>query len=184
MAFHFDHFALKAISDGEYLRMPGIMQNAVVLGITVQTMMAMQCGMQVYMFEKFDFNYLIECIHNYKLSAFFMVPAIWNRISNEGTKEDLANFRFCMSGASPLPHALQLKVQKMLPQGVMLRVNWGMTETTTAAAQPAPTEVDTEGSSGRLLPNLQAVIIDNEERKLGVNQAGELCVRGKILGIP
>ncbi len=76
MAFHFDHFALKAISDGEYLRMPGIMQNAVVLGITVQTMMAMQCGMQVYMFEKFDFNYLIECIHNYKLSAFFLPSGI------------------------------------------------------------------------------------------------------------
>ncbi|KAK5206570.1 hypothetical protein LTR47_007368 [Exophiala xenobiotica] len=178
MAFHFDHFALKAISEGVYLRMPGIMQNAVVLGITVQTMMAMQCGMQVYMFQKFDFNYLIECIRKYKFSAFFMVPAIWNRISNECTKEDLANFRFCMSGASPLPHALQLKLQKMLPQGVMLRVNWGMTETTTAAAQPAPTEVDTEGSSGRLLPNLQAVVIDDKEQKLGVNQAGELCVKG------
>ncbi|KAK5227223.1 hypothetical protein LTR99_005353 [Exophiala xenobiotica] len=178
MAFHFDHFALKAISEGVYLRMPGIMQNAVVLGITVQTMMAMQCGMQVYMFQKFDFNYLIECLRKYKFSAFFMVPAIWNRISNECTKEDLANFRFCMSGASPLPHALQLKVQKMLPEGVVLRVNWGMTETTTAAAQPAPTEVDTEGSSGRLLPNLQAVVIDDKEQKLGVNQAGELCVKG------
>lgn len=178
MAFHFDHFATKAIAEGEYLRMPGIMQNAVVLGITVQTMMAMQCGMQVYMFKKFDFDFLIECIRKYRLSAFFMVPAIWNRISNECTKQDLASFRFCMSGASPLPLPLQLKVQEMLPKGVMLRVNWGMTETTTGAAQPAPTEVDTEGSSGRLLPNMQAVIIGANGEKLGFNEPGELCVKG------
>ncbi|KAK4938749.1 hypothetical protein LTR10_020852 [Elasticomyces elasticus] len=178
MAFHFDYFAGKAMKEGEYLRMPGIMQNAVVLGITVQTMMALQCGMQVYMFKKFDFDYLIQCIRNYKLSAFFIVPAIWNRISNECSKQDLASFRFCMSGASPLPLPLQLKVQEMLPNGVMLRVNWGMTETTTGAAQPAPTEVDTEGSSGRLLPNLQSVILGADGEKLGVNESGELCVKG------
>ncbi|KAI1610622.1 4-coumarate-CoA ligase [Exophiala viscosa] len=178
MAYHFDHFAGKAIAEGEYLRMPGIMQNAVVLGITVQTMMALQCGIQVYMFKKFDFDYLIQCIRTYKFSTFFMVPAVWNRISNECSKEDLASSRFCMSGASPLPLPLQLKVQEMLPEGVMLRVNWGMTETTTGAAQPAPTEVDTEGSSGRLLPNLQAVILGGNGETLGVNEDGELCVKG------
>lgn len=178
MAYHFDHFATKAISEGEYLRMPGIMQNAVVLGITVQTMMAMQCGMQVYMFKKFDFPYLIECIRKYRLSTFFMVPAIWNRISNECSKEDLAGFRFVMSGASPLPKELQAKVQKMLPEGVIMRVNWGMTETTTGAAQPAPMETGTEGSSGRLLPNMQAIIIDAEGKRLGPGQPGELCCKG------
>ncbi|KIW16025.1 hypothetical protein PV08_06076 [Exophiala spinifera] len=178
MAFHFDHFANKAISEGEYLRMPGIMQNAVVLGITVQTMMAMQCGMQVYMFKKFDFPYLIECIRKYRLSTFFMVPAIWNRISNECTREDLVGFRFVMSGASPLPRELQEKMQKMLPEGVIMRVNWGMTETTTGAAQPAPMETGTEGSSGRLLPNMQAIIIDTEGNRLGPGRSGELCVKG------
>ncbi|KIX01997.1 uncharacterized protein Z518_07936 [Rhinocladiella mackenziei CBS 650.93] len=178
MAFHFDHFALKAISEGLYLRMPGIMQNAVVLGITVQTMMALLTGMQVYMFKKFDFPFLMECVRKYSLSAFFLVPAVWNRIANECTKEELSSFRFCMSGASPLPLPLQLRMQDMLPDGVMLRVNWGMTETTTGASQPAPNEVDREGSSGRLLPNMQAVILSPDGRKLGINEPGELCVKG------
>lgn len=179
MAFHFDSFATKAISEGEYLRMPGIMQNAVVLGITVQTMMALQTGMQVYMFKKFDFDVLMEGIRRYKLSAFFLVPAVWNRMANECTKEDLSSFRFAMSGASPLPLPLQLKVEDMLPEGVMLRVNWGMTETTTGASQPAPMEVDREGSSGRLLPNMQAVVLSSEGRELGVGEPGELGVKGQ-----
>ncbi|KAL2438795.1 Phenylacetyl-CoA ligase epaB [Exophiala dermatitidis] len=178
MAFHFDHFAKKAIAEGTYLKMPGIMQNAVVLGITVQTMMALQTGMQVFMIPKFDFDFLMACVRKYSLSTFFLVPAVWNRIATECTKDDLAGFRFCMSGASPLPLALQLKVEDMLPSGVMLRVNWGMTETTTGASQPAPEEVDRDGASGRLLPNMQAVILGAKGEKLGVGQRGELCVKG------
>lgn len=179
MAFHFDHFAKKAIAEGTYLKMPGIMQNAVILGITVQTMMALQTGMQVYMIPKFDFDFLMACVRNYSLSTFFLVPAVWNRIATECTKADLAGFRFCMSGASPLPLALQLKVEDMLPPGVMLRVNWEMTETTTGASQPAPEEVDRDGASGRLLPNMQAVILGAKGEKLGVGQRGELCVKGR-----
>jgi acyl-CoA synthetase (AMP-forming)/AMP-acid ligase II len=179
MAFHFYHFALKSIrTENKYLRMPGIMQNAVVLGITVQTMMALQTGIQVYMFPKFDFQVLRPCIRKYSLSAFFLVPAVWNRISQECTPEELASFRFAMSGASPLPLPLQLKMNDLLPEGVMLRVNWGMTETTTGAAQPGPEEFDREGSSGRLLPNMQAIILGADGKQLGFGEPGELCVKG------
>ncbi|OAL35690.1 hypothetical protein AYO20_05071 [Fonsecaea nubica] len=178
MAFHFDHFAQKAISEGVYLRMPGVMQNAVAVGIFVQNMMALQCGMQVYMFPKYDFPTLMASIKTFRLSACFIVPAIWNRVVQECSREDLASIRFAMSGASPLPLPLQLKVHDMLPDGVVLRVNWGMTETVTAASQPNATEVDREGSSGRLLPNIQAVILGPDGEKLGYNQRGELCVRG------
>ncbi|OQU96504.1 AMP-binding enzyme domain-containing protein [Cladophialophora immunda] len=178
MAFHFDHFAKKAISDGIYLRMPGVMQNAVAVGIFVQNMMCLQCGMQVYMFPKYDFPTLMSSIRKFRLSACFIVPAIWNRVVQECTREDLASIRFAMSGASPLPLPLQLKVHEMLPDGVVLRVNWGMTETVTAASQPNVTEVDKEGSSGRLLPNIQAVIVSPDGKKLGYNEPGELCVKG------
>ncbi len=179
MAFFFDHFAQKAIREGKYLRMPGVMQNAVAVGIYVQNMMALQCGLQVYMFPKYDFPSLMASIKKYQLSACFIVPAIWNRIVQECTREDVSSIRFAMSGASPLPLPLQLKVHEMLPDGVVLRVNWGMTETVTAAAQPNVEEVDTEGSSGRLLPNIQAVIISPEGKKMGYNEPGELCIRGR-----
>lgn len=179
MAYHFTVFANKAMSEGVYLRIPGIMQNAMALGITVQTMMALQTGAQVYMFKKYDFDFLVECIKKYELSACFIVPAIWNRIVNECTKEDLKSIRFAMSGASPLPLPLQLRVHEMLPAGVLLRVNWGMTETTTGGSQPYAGEIDMEGSSGRLLPNMQAVIISPEGKKLGIDEPGELCVKGE-----
>ncbi|KAJ9608406.1 hypothetical protein H2200_007394 [Cladophialophora chaetospira] len=178
MAFFFDHFARKAIREGVYLRMPGVMQNAVAVGIYVQNMMALQCGMQVYTFAKYDFPLLMASIKKFQLSACFIVPAIWNRIVQECTKEDVSSLRFAMSGASPLPLPLQLKVHDMLPDGVVLRVNWGMTETVTAASQPNVEEIDREGSSGRLLPNIQAVIISPDGKKLGYNEPGELCLRG------
>lgn len=180
MAFHFDHFAAKAIREGVFLRMPGIMQNAVVLGITVQTMMALQTGMQVYMYPKFDFSFLMHGIKEYGLSAMFIVPAVWNRIVNESNKEELKGIRFAMSGASPLPPAVQKKANALLPTGVYLRVNWGMTETTTAATQPEATERDEEGSAGRLLPNLQAIILGSDGQRLGPSETGELCVKGRL----
>ena len=179
MAYFFDHFAQKAMREGVYLRMPGVMQNAVAVGIYVQTMMCLQCGMQVYMFPKYDFPSLMASVKKFQLSAVFIVPAIWNRIVQECTRQDVATIRFAMSGASPLPLPLQLKVHEMLPDGVVLRVNWGMTETVTAAAQPNATEVDREGSSGRLLPNISAVILSPEGKKLGCNEPGELCIQGE-----
>ena len=121
----------------------------------------------------------MSSIKKFQLSACFIVPAIWNRIAQECTRGDVSSIRFAMSGASPLPLPLQLKVHDMLPEGVALRVNWGMTETITAATQPNVSEMDKEGSSGRLLPSIRAVILGAEGEKLGYDEPGELCVRGK-----
>jgi acyl-CoA synthetase (AMP-forming)/AMP-acid ligase II len=177
-SFNFSYFAQKSMKDGSYLRMPGIMQNAVVIGITVQSMMALQSGMQVYMFPKFDFLFLRRCLRKLDLTVLFLVPAIWSRIANECSAAEMAHVRFCMSGASPLPVQVQKKVESKLPPGVHLRVNWGMTETTTAASQPAIFENDSEGSAGRLLPNISALILGEKDQRLNVGEAGELCIKG------
>ncbi len=174
-------FADQARAEGKFLRVPAIMQNAVVIGIVVQTMACLYLRMQAFLFADYDFPFMIQSIRQHSLNALFMVPAIWNRIAQECTKEDLADIRFAMCGASPLPTSVQENVQKKLHDGVILRVNWGMTETTCGATQVGLTEAAHEGSVGRLLPHVEAFLLGPNGEHLGFEQPGELCVKGGCL---
>lgn len=178
MSFHFNPFAQKALSEGEYLRMPAVLQNATILGITVQSLLALRAGMQVYMFKKFHFKDMMDRAQKFRLSVFFLVPAVYSRIAAECTKEQLQNWRFALCGGSPLPLPLKLKIQDMLPHRGVLKINWGMTETTMAGCQTPGTEVDMEASLGRLLPNLKAIVLSPDGKELGANEPGELCLKG------
>jgi acyl-CoA synthetase (AMP-forming)/AMP-acid ligase II len=161
--------------------MPALLQNSVAVGVLVHTMMSMHHGMEVVMMKKYTFDKLTDYARRYDLSMLFLAPPIWNRIVNEWKKEDLTKIRWALSGGSPMPLALQKRVNKALPEGTVLLPNWGMTELVCAATQFSPDEVDEEGSVGRLVPAMEAIIVGSDDKELDYNQPGELLVKGKLL---
>lgn len=181
MAYHFGPRADKVRSEGRVPRMPALLQNSVAVGVLVHTMMSMHHGMEVVMMKKYTFDKLTEYARQYDLSMLFLAPPIWNRIVNEWKKEDLTKIRWALSGGSPMPLALQKRVNKALPDGTVLLPNWGMTELVCAATQFSPDEVDEEGSVGRLVPAMEAIIVGSNDKVLDYNQPGELLVKGKLL---
>ena len=127
---------------------------------------------------KYDLPILMQMVRDFDLSVLFLAPAIWQRITTEYTPENIQSVRFAMSGGSLLPVALQKRVSAMFVEGVNLIANWGMTEATCEATQFALDEVDEEGSVGRLMPNMSAIVMDESGRRLGAGEMGELCIKG------
>jgi len=186
MAYHFSPVANRVRrEEGQHMRMAGVLQNAVAAGVLIHTLMAVQTGIQVYVMKKFEFGLLRKYIQDFRLSALFLAPVTWKRIAEECSRQGLHSMRFAMSGASPLSTELQRQVSDLLPPGVNLKVNWGMTETSCGATQFSTTEVvDTEGRVGRLLPGMQAIVLsedDDGKTRLGPEQLGELCIRGEYI---
>lgn len=179
MAYHFGQIADQKLKEGTYARTAGVLQNSVAAGVLVHTMMSVHTGMQVYLMRKYDYALLKKCIRHFSISALFLAPVIWKRIADDCQPDDLSSIRFAMSGAAPLSPDLQRKTTALLPDGVGLRVNWGMTETSCGATQFGPGELDTESSVGRLLPAMEMVILGPNAKKLGPDQEGDLCIRGE-----
>lgn len=181
MGYHFGPRADKIRQEGNTPRMPALLQNSVAVGVLIHNMMALQYGMQVVMMAKYDFETLTRYSAEYGLSVFFLAPSIWNRIVNEWQVAECKNIRWAMSGGSPLSMVLQNRVNNILTAGTYLLPNWGMTELVCGATQMNPDEVDDEGSVGRLVPRMEAMVIGDLGQSLPSGQSGELVVKGKYL---
>ena len=127
---------------------------------------------------KYDFSLLRELVRKYRASALFLVPVIYSRILQEWTPEDLKHVRYAISGAAFLSADLSRRLSAMLPKGVTVGPNWGMTETTTFGTQLEPGELDSGGSVGRLLPHLELKVAGHDGEGLGPEEVGEICIKG------
>jgi len=135
----------------------------------------------VVVFAKFDLQVFLEAIQKYKITSANIVPPVVVLFAKHPLvdKYDLSSLRMLSSGAAPLSKELQLEVLKRT--GKAIRQGYGMTETPTATISSPyyPGVIARLGSSGLLLPNLEAKVIEPETGKeLGVGEEGELCFRG------
>lgn len=160
--------------------MIGLLQSSVAVGVMVHSLMSVQHGMQVVMMKKYDFDIFTRYVRNFAISIFFLGPPIYNRIVNEWDAADLKGIRWALSGGSPMPLSLQRRVNKILPSHVFLLPNWGMTELVCGATQFDPNELDEEGSVGRLLPQMEAMVVGDNDEMLRAGESGELLVKGKM----
>jgi acyl-CoA synthetase (AMP-forming)/AMP-acid ligase II len=109
---------------------------------------------------------------------------------------NLAQIRFCISGAAPLSRELVQQLIKVMPnaeigQGYgedctrspsipsLSQIFAGMTETcTTVAMFPPSQRIGTAGSAGQFMPGVQARIVKEDGSLAGYNEIGELHVTG------
>ena len=55
---------------------------------------------------------------------------------------------------------------------------WGMTECLAAGTANIPTDRKFNGTIGMPAPSLDVIVIDENDEPVGINQAGEMCIRG------
>lgn len=85
------------------------------------------------------------------------------------------SLRFTLSGGASLPPNVQIRLERAL--GVPVIQAYGMTETGNIAQAPLPPERAPAGSAGRPT-NVEIVIANETGGMLGVDELGEIMVRG------
>ena len=151
-----------------------------IYGQVVGLLLATWNGTMVIPVPKYDVNELIAAFREYEPTVFPAVPTIYISLLNhpEAKTCGLHKVKNFNSGAAPLPVEVIEQFEQM--SGAMLREGYGMTETSCTASttpQLAPRKI---GSIGIPVTStdFKIVDVDDYDRELGLNEEGELCVKG------
>lgn len=133
--------------------------------------------------KSFQFEEYLQLIQKHKITRLQTVPPIMVMLSKrpEVAKYDLSSVREMLCGAAPLRSDLQHEVEKKL--GIRITQGWGLSKTT-CAVTGVPTESrPPEGSVGVLMPRSEVMLVDDDGKKVGIGERGELYVRGPQIAI-
>ena len=150
-------------------------------GQTVHCVSAPRKGIPIYVMQKFDFGKMLEYIQEYRITGLTLVPPIVVALAKrpEARKFDLSSVESAGCGAAPLGREPQTEFEGLWPAGqVNLKQGWGMTEITCSACGMEPTAVAEDASVGELNPNIEAMIVSEDGKEVGVGERGEFWVRG------
>ena len=148
------------------------------VGFSVVANSALQAGATVVTMPRFDVETFLATIQEHAITTMVVVPPIVLALARHPAVEryDLSSLRWIGCGAAPLGAELQQACSRRLDRPVLQ--GYGMTElTATAVLWPLGTPV-VPGAAGKLLPGVQARIVDLEtgaDRSAG--ETGELWLR-------
>ena len=125
--------------------------------------------------ETYQFGDAMKLIKKYDINTFVGVPTMFQLFVKGAEPEDLARFRYFVSGGAPLPRVLYDAFAKKFGQHV--QEGYGLSEATpvTTFNRIGKTK---QGSIGLPIPNVQVKLADENFNEVPVGAVGELCVKG------
>lgn len=137
-------------------------------------------GIPTYVMRKFDFIRMLQYIERYKITGLPLVPPIAVALTKrpEVREYDLSSVESASCGAAPLSAETILDFEKLFSNKFQLKQGWGMTEITCSACGWDPNIPSRPDQVGELNPNIEAMIVDDAGKEVGVGERGELWVRG------
>ena len=145
-----------------------------------QVLTAFLVGGCVILEPSFAFPYkVLQRISEEGVTGIPIVPTIASTLMNlkDLSRFDLGALRYITNAAAALPVSHIRRLRAYFPH-VKIYSMYGLTECTRVCYLP-PVEITHRPTSvGIPMPNCEAFVVDEEGRKLGPNQVGELVVRG------
>ena len=144
-----------------------------------QVLMAFKMGATLILERGFLYPYkVIELLQKEKVTGLPLVPTISSILLQlDLSKYQFPDLRYISNTAAALPTEHIRKMRQMLPH-VKIYSMYGLTECKRVSYLP-PEQIDIRpGSVGRGMPNEEVYIVDDEGRRLGPGEVGELVVRG------
>ncbi|MCJ1422163.1 hypothetical protein MMC29_000042 [Sticta canariensis] len=139
-------------------------------------------GHTTYIMPRFSMSQFISIVERFGITEVLLVPPmIVEFVTSTCSKDFLKYIRFVWCGGAPLDSAIVKKMYRLLAADACIAQVYGMTEAGWISTLKWP-ERDESGSVGRLLPNVEAKLIN--ERGVFVeepDQRGQICVRGPRL---
>lgn len=125
--------------------------------------------------ETYQFGDAMNLIKKYHVNTMCGVPTMFQLFVKGAASEDLAHFRFFISGGAPLPRVLYDAFAKKFGQHV--QEGYGLSEAT-----PVTTfnriDKTKQGSIGLPIPHVQVKLADPDFNEVPAGEVGELCVKG------
>jgi fatty-acyl-CoA synthase len=148
-------------------------------GMFVYTLPQVIFGGTTILIRQFDPVQVLTLLEREHVTIFGAVPTMYQALTTASNWEsaDLSSLRFCTSGGAPLPVPLVEKYTR--EKKIRFKQGFGMTEFGPGIFALAPEDaIRKAGSIGRPNFYVDAQIVDDENRFLGPNQAGELVLKG------
>lgn len=138
-------------------------------------------GITVVLMERFIPLEFLKNIQNYKVTCFWIVPAMYYAFLQlkEFEQFDLSSLRWMVTfGASNSPGALR-RFHQYCPKAHILN-GWGLTETN-APTTVLPMGSDKIESVGRPAPWIEVKVVDDNDKELPVGGIGEVAVKSWVV---
>ena len=149
-----------------------------ILGLAMFCNQCMWHGNTTVILRKFDLPNLLYNIQTHRVTHINVVPPIGLLLAKSDLVDthDLSSIRCIMNAAAPLKEP----IMKLLSSRFKCPVTqwYGLTEAAPAVATQRQDEVHIPGTVGKLMPNMEAQIIDDEGEPTQYGKVGELAIRG------
>jgi long-chain acyl-CoA synthetase len=145
-----------------------------------QVLMAMKMGATLVLEKSFAFPAaILKLINTEKVTGFPLVPTMAALIlqMKDIRPGDYPTLRYLTNTAAALPPAHIQRLRDLFPGATVFSM-YGLTECKRCTWLP-PKELDRRpGSVGVAIPGTEAYVVDDDGRKLGAGEVGELVIRG------
>jgi malonyl-CoA/methylmalonyl-CoA synthetase len=135
-------------------------------------------GCRMRLLERFDHQTVLSQFLDFKPTLFFGVPAMYVRLLDTPPAQALEigkNMRLFVCGSAPLPAQILEEFRTLFGHTILER--YGMTETLMNISNPYDGE-RRPGSVGKPLPGVVVKIVGPEGKEVGVDETGELYLKG------
>ena len=135
-------------------------------------------GVSIVMHPRFDTNAVLSAIERHHIIGFAGVPAMFVALlyTPDTDKYDTSSLQYCVSGSAPLP----VEILKGFEQKFHCRIHegYGLSEGTAALTGHSLTMPLKPGSVGKPLPNVEVLVVDEQDNPVATGEIGEVVARG------
>ena len=138
-------------------------------------LMATKVQVPIYIMKQFVYSEFLRCIQEYQITHLQVAPPILVMMNKrpETKNYDLRSVKGILCGAAPLAKELQNTIQRDF--NVDIKQGWGMTEVTCGSILQI--EPANDGNVGKLIPNTECKLMDDDGKEVGFDTPGEMFIR-------
>ncbi|GGE00338.1 acyl-CoA synthetase [Polymorphobacter glacialis] len=142
---------------------------------------SIRCGANVVVMPRFDAEELLELIEAKRITHLNMVPIMFNRLlrlpEEVRRRYDLSSLKFVTHAAAPCPPPVKRAMIEWW--GPIINEYYGSTEMGNVTSLTADEWLAHPGSVGRVMPDVDVRVIDDEGNDVPAGTIGEVIGRGR-----
>ncbi|MDQ6660258.1 MAG: long-chain fatty acid--CoA ligase, partial [Chloroflexota bacterium] len=135
-------------------------------------------GLSIVIHPRFDTTAVFSAIERHRIAAFAGVPAMFVALlySPDAEKYDTSSLQTCVSGSAPLPLAILEGFEQKF--NCQILEGYGLSEASAALTGHALEMTRKPGSVGKPLPNVELLVVDENDQPVAEGEIGEVVARG------